>query len=268
MVAKFLVFSLVIFNAVDLFCSGQKLQLKACGSSVHLCPGFGRIYLSLLLAPVAKWPLQRPIHHLGNWQHLTIKCLLVFVCVYLLYGVFLCAPMHAHVLIFFSAVVTAWSTSASACTTSVIPLQPICLLAACVLCLLLFTPLHTSSSSSSLFFHLSACICLIVSTSLFTRQESPRQLLSIWSPPPPLSPSLKFRVLFSLPLSALQSLHSFIIMLCPVLTGILLCLCIFRMRLLLLYCSNYVFFKIYFEINLPLWLFLYIFYHTCFKGTI
>lgn len=59
-------------------------------------------------------------------------------------------------------------------------------------------------------FHLSLSlalsICLIVSPSHFTRQESPRQLLSICSASPPLSPSPTIQP-FLLPLSPLQSLH-------------------------------------------------------------
>lgn len=69
-------------------------------------------------------------------------------------------------------------------------------------CLLLFTPFP--SPPSLRLFHLSLCICLIVSPSHFTRQESPRQLLSICSPPPLFSISPYNSKPFLLPLRSLS----------------------------------------------------------------
>lgn len=86
----------------------------------------------------------------------------VCVCVYLLYvvcmcRVFLCAPMHAHVLIFFSAVVTAWFTSASACN-DVCHSSP-SHLSTCCLCAL-FVVVHTFAHILLLLLPFFSSLCL------------------------------------------------------------------------------------------------------------
>lgn len=171
---------------------------------MHVCLSLLSLWTDTLPL-VSKLPLQGAIRHLGRRLAANISNWSVCVCVcsratQLLYHA--CpspdtvrAPASCHAC---ARVLTLLALARF--TSSVIPPRPICLLSARLLCLLSFTPLRPPAPAPPLPSHLSVCICLIVSASVFTRQESPRQLLSICSPPPSFpAPSLKFKVLFSPP---------------------------------------------------------------------
>ena len=180
--------------------------------------GFGQTNFLLLIVPVLKLPLQLLIHHLGNWQHLTKIPVCVCVCVCSYFTVCLCFRLCVRPCVVYVSLCVHMCPYIFSCFCPRLRLftrrlsfllRPICLLLlACFVCCCsrrshppppLPSPLLLLPPSLHLF-HLPLCICLIVSPSHFTRQESPRQLLSICSTPPFFSPSS----LFKLPLSPLR----------------------------------------------------------------
>lgn len=143
--------------------------------------------------------LQLPVHHLGGWQHLTQ----IPVCVQLLCVCYLCVFLFS-VTVHVGVCLLSFRSIPSVCFCS------FCFVAVATFLLLLLLFLPSFVSSRSLPHRL---------PSHFTRQESPRQLLSICSPP-----YIHYSILF--PLSPLNGLLSAFFFLGPPFNHVVVQCCI------------------------------------------